>query len=145
MRSGKQRKTAVKNSDAPSMPTTAKGNRAGRAHAASRSGQTEKLSVTPESSSQSLERVSHRPSVFRSEELVAHILSEVAQGVPLVRICKRDDMPSLQGFYNWLSTDASLVERYARAKEDEAADALADEIISIADMRGWTRELVRFA
>jgi hypothetical protein len=41
-------------------------------------------------------------------------------------------MPSATTVFNWLRTNPGFLEQYARAKE-ESADALADEMLDIAD------------
>lgn len=72
-----------------------------------------------------------RPSDY-TEETAQIICTRIAEGEPLTKICKGDEMPSLASVYRWLDARAEFRDKYARARED-AADTLADEIISIAD------------
>jgi hypothetical protein len=81
----------------------------------------------------SLAKVSNmgRPTDY-SLELASKICELIADGNPLRRICKREDMPSAASVYLWLSRYKDFSDMYARAREDQA-DALADEIVEIAD------------
>ena len=72
-----------------------------------------------------------RPST-NTPEIAARICAEIALGRSLRSICKADDMPSLQTFYEWLPKHPEFAEQYARAKSDQA-DTLFDEILDIAD------------
>lgn len=72
-----------------------------------------------------------RPSGY-SQELADHICSELADGKSLRTVCKHDGMPSTQTVFRWLRTYEGFCDQYARAK-DEAADALVDEMLDIAD------------
>ncbi len=72
-----------------------------------------------------------RPTLY-SEKLTDKICEEIAAGKSLVAICKQKGMPGYTAVMGWLRKYDEFAERYARAREDQA-DALADEIISIAD------------
>lgn len=67
-----------------------------------------------------------------SEEVFQRILEQLALGMPLAKLLKQPGMPVYSSVMKWLSEDAALSDRYARAKE-ESADVLADEIMEIAD------------
>lgn len=78
-----------------------------------------------------------RPTKY-TEELAAKICSELAEGKSLRTVCKAEDMPSKTTIFRWLSLDnkeewgKSFRDQYARAKQ-EAADAMADELLDIVD------------
>lgn len=78
-----------------------------------------------------MQKKNGRPSIF-TQELADKICAQLASGESLRTVCKPDEMPSLQTIFNWFRTQKGFVEQYARAKE-ESADALADEILDIAD------------
>jgi hypothetical protein len=136
MKSGKQRKTAVKSSDALSTTTMAKGNRSGRVRDASRSGQAEKLSATQESSSLSLEHVSVKPKMGRpdsfTQERADQVCAHIIEGKSLRAIADIEGMPSTATILKWLRTRPEFALQYARAKEEQA-EAFVEEMIDIAD------------
>lgn len=72
-----------------------------------------------------------RPSSF-TKDLADKICAQLAMGESLRTVLKGDDMPAMQTIFNWMRTNKEFLEQYARAKE-ESADALADEILDIAD------------
>lgn len=72
-----------------------------------------------------------RPSSY-SEETADAILTRIADGEPLSRICKDDGMPSMPTVYRWLEANEDFRNRYVRAREEQA-DTLADDIVRIAD------------
>lgn len=78
-----------------------------------------------------------RPTDY-SEELAIVFLSYLAQGMSLRRTCEQKNMPATTTVFRWLSLNnpapwaQDFRERYARAKE-EAADAMAEDILDIAD------------
>jgi hypothetical protein len=72
-----------------------------------------------------------RPSGY-SQELADRICAELADGKSLRTVCKAEGMPSTQTVFRWLRTHEGFCDQYARAK-DEAADALVDEMLDIAD------------
>ena len=72
-----------------------------------------------------------RPSKY-SQELADRICAELAQGYSLRTVCAGDDMPSVKTIFNWFRTYPEFLQQYTRAKE-ESADAMADEVLDIAD------------
>lgn len=72
-----------------------------------------------------------RPSDY-TPELVDRICAELACGKSIRTVCKADDMPSVQTIFSWLRLKPEFLDRYARAK-NEAADALVEEMLDIAD------------
>ncbi len=66
------------------------------------------------------------------EKNQATILKRIAEGQSLKSICDTKGMPSRETVYTWLAKDAEFLDKYARAREDQA-DFYADEIIDIAD------------
>jgi hypothetical protein len=72
-----------------------------------------------------------RPSDF-TQELADLICEELANGSSMRTVCKMDDMPSMSTVFKWLRDYKEFSEQYARAKQ-EAADAMAEEILDIAD------------
>jgi len=75
-----------------------------------------------------------RPSDY-TIEMATTICSRLAEGEPLVRMCKDPDMPGVVTVYRWLAADEAFRNMYARARDDQA-DTLADEIIEVADSVG---------
>jgi hypothetical protein len=72
-----------------------------------------------------------RPTKY-SLELASHICELIADGNPLRRITKMEGMPTAATVYVWLQQHKDFLDMYTRAREDQA-DALADEIVAIAD------------
>lgn len=72
-----------------------------------------------------------RPSIY-SQELADRICSELASGKSMRTVCKPDDMPSMDTIFRWIREKPEFSEHYAKAKA-EAADALVEEMIDIAD------------
>lgn len=78
-----------------------------------------------------------RPSDY-TPELAAELCSQLAEGKSLRTVCLSDDMPHKSTIFRWLSIANSAEwaedfrDQYARAKQ-EAADAMADEILDISD------------
>lgn len=72
-----------------------------------------------------------RPTDY-SEDIAAHICSEIAAGRSLRSICEADEMPDKSTVFRWLSKHEVFRDQYARAQEDRAA-AMAEDIIEIAD------------
>ncbi|SPA44613.1 terminase small subunit protein [Cupriavidus taiwanensis] len=72
-----------------------------------------------------------RPSEF-SQEVADAICERIAEGESLRAICAGDDMPNKATVFRWLAADRAFSDQYARARECQA-DALADEIVYIAD------------
>lgn len=74
-----------------------------------------------------------RPSTFTQAKADA-ICGLIADGKSLRTICKRDDMPDTTTVYQWLRRFPEFAQQYAGAKQDQA-DAMADDILDIADDR----------
>ena len=80
-----------------------------------------------------------RPSDY-NEEIASELCSRLAEGRSLRSVCKDEDMPDKATVFRWLGAvddkdeykHTAFRDQYARAKE-EAADAMAEEIIEIAD------------
>lgn len=74
-----------------------------------------------------------RPADF-SDELADHICERISDGKSLREICAAEDMPNRSTVFRWLAHGdrTAFRDQYARAREAQA-DALADEIVSIAD------------
>lgn len=72
-----------------------------------------------------------RPSDF-TQETADIICERIAEGQSLRSICLADDMPAMRTVFNWLAKSEAFVQQYTRAR-DAQADALADEIVDIAD------------
>jgi hypothetical protein len=72
-----------------------------------------------------------RPSDY-TDALTDIICERIANGESLKAICDDDKMPSQTSVFKWLGLHQSFAEKYARAREAQA-DALFDEILSIAD------------
>ena len=72
-----------------------------------------------------------RPTDY-SPELINVICDRIANGEPLVRICREEAMPNVVTVYRWLNKYPEFSNLYAKAK-DAAADTLAEEIQDIAD------------
>lgn len=72
-----------------------------------------------------------RPSTY-SKELADHICEQLACGLSMRTVCAADDMPAMSSVFKWLREHKEFSEQYAHAKH-EAADAMAEEILSIAD------------
>lgn len=60
------------------------------------------------------------------------ICERIAKGESMVSICASEGMPSQALVYRWLTVDSEFVERYTRAREQQAEHYL-DEIIAISD------------
>lgn len=67
-----------------------------------------------------------------SEDIAAHICSEVASGRSLRSICSDKGMPDKATVFRWLAKHDAFRDQYARAQEDRTA-ALAEDILEIAD------------
>lgn len=72
-----------------------------------------------------------RPSDY-TPETALEICARLAEGQSLRAICRDEAMPDARTVFRWLEADETFRQRYARAREAQA-DALADEIIDIAD------------
>jgi hypothetical protein len=78
-----------------------------------------------------LDLTTGRPSLY-TPELADTICERLAMGESLRTVCKAEDMPSAATVFSWLRTKDDFLEQYEMAKQ-EAADALADEVLDIAD------------
>jgi hypothetical protein len=65
-------------------------------------------------------------------EIADLICARLASGESLRSVCRDESMPCVATVFNWLRSQPQFLEQYARAKE-ESADALADEMLEIAD------------
>jgi hypothetical protein len=72
-----------------------------------------------------------RPSKY-SDELVDTICLRLSNGEALTQIVKSDSMPSHATVYTWLLQRPEFLDKYTRAREEQA-DTNADQIIAIAD------------
>ena len=72
-----------------------------------------------------------RPTIF-TKELADEICEQLAEGKSMRTVCRAENMPAMRTIFYWLRTNEDFLQQYARAKE-EAADALVDEMIEIAD------------
>lgn len=72
-----------------------------------------------------------RPSLYNSI-LANKICAQLALGKSLRTVCKGEDMPDISTIFNWFRVHPDFLEQYTRAKQ-ESADAMADEILDIAD------------
>lgn len=66
------------------------------------------------------------------EEMAGAICQRIAEGESLRAICRDDEMPALSTVFRWLTLHGEFSDQYARAREEQA-EALADEIVEIAD------------
>ena len=75
--------------------------------------------------------MSGRPSTY-SEAMADAICERLAMGESLRSICRDESMPAMSTVFKWLTQQEAFVEQYAHAREEQA-EALADEIVAIAD------------
>lgn len=72
-----------------------------------------------------------RPTIY-SDSLVDKICIKLSLGQSLRSICQEEDMPSQAVVYQWLYSKPEFLEKYTRAREEQA-ETHADEIVDIAD------------
>jgi len=74
-----------------------------------------------------------RPRMY-TDDMAINICERIAQGEPLTKICRDENMPTLVTIYRWFHSNEyeAFCKLYMKAKSD-AADTLADEILEIAD------------
>lgn len=72
-----------------------------------------------------------RPSSY-TQEIADQICALLSEGKSLRSICKAESMPSAVTVFAWLRKHEGFLKQYEKAKE-ESADALADEMLDIAD------------
>ena len=82
-------------------------------------------------SSASEKRPKGRPSDY-TQELADEICERLSEGQSLRTVCSDDKMPSRKTVFSWMRKHPDFLNQYARAKQ-EAADALAEEILDISD------------
>lgn len=81
-----------------------------------------------------------RPSTY-SVELATDILVRISEGESVRTICADDKMPAMSTIFKWLNEHKEFSEQYARAKQ-EAADAMAEDMLAIADAARSDRDAV---
>ena len=79
-----------------------------------------------------------RPSTYTLETAAA-ICERIADGESLKAICASEDMPARSTVFKWLAEQPGFSDMYVRAR-DEQADALADDMLAIADQYDTTSE-----
>lgn len=67
-----------------------------------------------------------------SQQLADVICDRLAEGESLRSICRDEEMPVQSTVFKWLAQREEFAKQYARAREAQA-DAMADEILEIAD------------
>ena len=72
-----------------------------------------------------------RPMGYK-ENTVAELCAKLAEGKSLRTVCANKSMPDKSTVFRWLAKYPEFQDQYARAKE-EAADALSEEMLDIAD------------
>jgi hypothetical protein len=72
-----------------------------------------------------------RPTAW-TQALQDQICAALASGKSVRTICKDAGMPGMETIFRWLRENPDFREQYARAKA-EAADALVEEMLDIAD------------
>jgi hypothetical protein len=72
-----------------------------------------------------------RPSEY-TQELADEICAHLSTGESLRTVCRSESMPCTSTIFNWFRKYPDFLEQYARAKA-ESADAMAEEILDIAD------------
>lgn len=72
-----------------------------------------------------------RPTKY-SKALSERLCAKLAEGQSMRKVCKETKMPAMQTVFRWLRVYPYFREQYELAKQ-EAADALTDEMIDIAD------------
>jgi hypothetical protein len=76
-----------------------------------------------------------RTPVKLTQSLADAICEQLADGKSLRTICSADGFPAVGSVCRWLAENETFREQYLRAR-DAQADALADEILDIADGAG---------
>lgn len=72
-----------------------------------------------------------RPTTY-SKKVAEELCFYLAQGKSLRTVCDYEGMPHLSTVFRWFQIHPDFCEQYARAKQ-ESADAMAEEILDIAD------------
>lgn len=76
-------------------------------------------------------KVKGRPSKY-TQDLADAICERLAMGESMRTVSKDETMPAMSTMFKWLRENDKFSEQYARAKQ-ESADAMAEEILDIAD------------
>lgn len=77
-----------------------------------------------------------RPTDY-NQEIADRICEAISEGQSLRAICAADDMPCKASVFRWLTLHPEFSDQYARAREEQA-EAMADEIVAIADEEATT-------
>lgn len=72
-----------------------------------------------------------RPSSF-TDEIAAAICADIAEGIPLREICRREGMPAWRTVYDWMEVNADFSAAIARARIS-GYHAIAEDCLDIAD------------
>lgn len=72
-----------------------------------------------------------RPSLY-NDVLASEICAKLSQGMSMRTVCLDPAMPAAGTIFRWLGDNIPFREQYTRAKQ-EAADALVEEMVDIAD------------
>lgn len=72
-----------------------------------------------------------RPTTY-NQELVDSICEQLALGLPIRTVCAGEGMPAISTLFKWIREHEIFSKQYATAKQ-EAADAMAEELLYIAD------------
>ena len=72
-----------------------------------------------------------RPTIC-NDRLIDEVCQRLSQGISMRTVCLDDDMPSMNTIWRWLRENDKFKERYTAAKQ-ESADAMIEDILSIAD------------
>lgn len=87
--------------------------------------------VTADKPVKSRKGIGGAPSIY-TPELAERICDQLACGVPLVKICRQEGMPSYSAVRKWEKTNPEFAALSARAKAD-GTHFLADDALMIAD------------
>lgn len=87
--------------------------------------------MTADSEIQEVKRPAHRPCEY-TPEAAAEICAQLASGLSLRTVCLEESMPCAKTVFLWLRKFPEFLQQYEQAKA-ECADALAEEMIDIAD------------
>jgi hypothetical protein len=66
------------------------------------------------------------------EKIATSLLAKIAGGQSVRKICAKAPFPTRETFYRWIRENENFAAKYIEAK-DLCADALAEEILEIAD------------
>ena len=71
-----------------------------------------------------------RPTSY-SDNIADAICDFLGEGLSLVQICEREDIPHRSTILRWMSTNPGFAAKVARAREGGQADCLLDDIARI--------------